>query len=665
MRFGLRWLAGVVTMMPLVVVADPLKLKSGTFDPLVRMPDVARALRAEPIEKFGFGYVIVQLRSPIEDGDREWIQANGMNDLGYLPDNAIIVRVTPKTLPSLKEWERAAWVGEFHTTYKISPELDTQVFSDPQRQFEMAIGIRRVVITLFEDADPTDVFIAAKEIGIDVLSADQLGEHGWLLGAKCTREQAIAIAKRPEVAFVSNASELKFRNDTTTWVAQSNVLNSRPIWAQGLRGEGQIGAVIDSQVRTTHQMFSDPGGNPIGASHRKLLANLSASGTAASHGTHVCGTIVGDRDAATNTAGANSGHAYEAKLVFRNSSGVSGTNLYTVLQTNHNLGARVHSNSWGDDSTTAYTDDCRAIDLFSRDFEDSLVCFAATNTSALKTPENAKSVLAVGNTSQNPNQGNASTGGAGPTNDGRRKPEVWLPGTGIVSATSSNDTGTASLTGTSMACPAVAGNALLVRQYLVEGRNKVGGVPLSQSRLSSPTGALLRAMLMTSSVDMSGLAGYPGVQEGFGRILLDNVLWFPGDARRTLLWDVRNAQGLTLNVTKTFRFDVTSTSVPLRVTMSFTDVAAAINANPAPVNNLNLEIVAPNGSVYLGNQFNTATGDSVTGGTADAINSSEMVQLLTPQIGRYLVRVKCAALNSGGTQGFALVVNGGVAYHAN
>ena len=69
--------------------------------------------------------------------------------------------------------------------------------------------------------------------------------------------------------------------------------------------------------------------------------------------------------------------------------------LYAALAAAHADGARVHSNSWGLDGTTEYNQLARDIDLFSHDFEDSLVVFATTNMELLQTPENAKNVLAV------------------------------------------------------------------------------------------------------------------------------------------------------------------------------------------------------------------------------------------------------------------------------
>ena len=323
--------------------------------------------------------------------------------------------------------------------------------------------------------------------------------------------------------------------------------------------------------------------------------------------------------------------------------------------------ARAHSNSWGDDDTTAYTQWCQAIDQYSWDREDAAVVFAATNLSALKTPENAKNVLAVGNTQQQPNQNSPSTGGVGPTFDGRRKPEIWAPGTGIFSASSTNPSGYVSMTGTSMACPAITGYCALVRQYYMEGRN----IPTSSrsgARRPIPSGALVRATIMNGGVDMTGMTGYPGPREGWGRLLLENSLWFEGDVRKIVNFDLRNASGLLAGETRDYQFQVTGSSEQLKITMTFTDWPAAVSASAANVrvNDMDLEVTTPSGTLYRGNVINTSQGLSTPGGSPDTINTTEMVILNTPEVGLWTIRLRATAVNMGGRQGAAIVATGDV-----
>ena len=43
---------------------------------------------------------------------------------------------------------------------------------------------------------------------------------------------------------------------------------------------------------------------------------------------------------------------------------------------------------------------------------------------------------------------------------------------------------------------------------------------------------------------MTGVAGYPSNNEGWGLARLNNSLFFPGAPRRLRAWDVRHADGL-------------------------------------------------------------------------------------------------------------------------
>jgi hypothetical protein len=371
------------------------------------------------------------------------------------------------------------------------------------------------------------------------------------------------------------------------------------------------------------------------------------------------------------------GVAYLAKLVHNGIPGDSstGTTFKARLDQHHSQGGRVHTNSWGADFTTAYNGWTRATDLFSREQEESMVAFAITNVSSnFYTPENAKNCLAVSGHSDNSGINSWCTGGIGPTADGRFKPDILAPGCGIVSAGTST-CNTSTLTGTSMACPHATGAAALVRQYFTDGFYPSGmrGSPLT------PTGALLRAVITNGGQDMTsvsanmslgagGTNAYPNNREGWGRMLMDNSLYFPGDARRLKLRDFKssltpgatftpNPDALTTGEVYELEFDVNSSAQQLRVTMAFTDLAATLNAAFAPINNIDLEVVSPGGTIYKGNNF--SGGVVVAGGNADAINSIEQVHRNAPEVGTWIARVKGTAVNQQ-VQGFALAITGDV-----
>jgi len=210
-----------------------------------------------------------------------------------------------------------------------------------------------------------------------------------------------------------------------------------------------------------------------------------------------------------------------------------------------------------------------------------------------------------------------------------------------------------------MASPAVAGTAALVRQYYVDGYYPSGTANPPDAFI--PSGALIKATLLNSAVDMTGLAGYPGDREGWGRVLADNAVFFPGDARKeVVLDDLRNAAGLSTGNLAVYSVMVNGATEQLRVTLVWTDAPAAASTGSgfAAVNDLDLEVVSPSSVLYLGNVF--SAGESATGGTKDDRNNVEQVHLSSPELGVWTIRVRAAAVNQG-PQGFALIATGQVA----
>jgi hypothetical protein len=153
---------------------------------------------------------------------------------------------------------------------------------------------------------------------------------------------------------------------------------------------------------------------------------------------------------------------------------------------------------------------------------------------------------------------------------------------------------------------------------------------------------------------MTGPAGYPSDAEGWGRLVLDNSLYFEGDAARNFVAEARNAEGLLAGESIAYTF-TTAESGPLAVTMAFTDFPAAHLASQAPVSNLDLEVSSPGGELYKGNIF--SGGVSIPSGRPDSINNVERVVLPAAPAGEWTLRVRASSTPMG-AQGFALVASG-------
>lgn len=629
-----------------------LDLRSGRVDTMLsqRVLDIDLSLA-----KQGTRFVI-QLNAPITKPTRQALQQAGVEMGAYLPDHAYVVKLDLVNAASLASIGEVRWIAPYRSQWKIDAELGKRVLTTPRRLSLDHAGLMQVVITLFDGEPLAKALPAIKGTGLSVLSATSVGTQ-WLVDATIDPSIIGQLSAISGVQYIEEAPEGVLRNDTNEWIVQSNITNFTPVWDAGLNGAGQVVGLIDGAIQELHCAFDDS--VPIGPSHRKIVASRNP-GAPDRHGTHVAGTLAGDSPP-IGVANPFDGIAYGAKISF---SGVDhvffnpGT-LYARLSDAYADGARVHSNSWGDDSTTAYTTWSRQIDQFSYDFEDSLVVFAVSNLATLKTPENAKNVLAVGASFDTPAQDQHCTGGVGPTMDGRRKPEIFAPGCGTLSADFMTTCDITGLSGTSMACPVIAGAGVLVQQYFAQGYYPTG---LPQNSPLIPSGALIKATLINSAVDMTGENGYPSNLEGWGRLLLDNGLFFPGDPAALDVIDVRNANGLSTGEQFTHIATTIGSNEPLRITLVWTEPPASIGAANPVINNLDLEVIAPDGVSYRGNMV--VDGESMAGGNSDTRNNVERAIFNTPIVGVYTILIHGTAVNQG-TQGFALAINGNMTDDCN
>jgi len=613
-----------------------LSLKFAEFDTAGAAPAIPGALRAAPRRDDAADYFLVQIEGPVTEAAKNVLRARGLTLLDYVPNHAFVVRGTTAAVRDAVANGEARWSSPFHPAYRIDPELLP------------VTETVRIVVLGFHDVPTATVRAQVAAAGATIVEEHDAVDR-TLLVATATPAVVRAIAHSADVQWVEAEGIVTERNDTMTWTVQSFVANSRSIWSRGLHGEGQVIGHMDGFIFQSSCYFSDPT-NPIGQNHRKIVY-VSGSGSASSHGTHTAGTAAGDPFPINGTT-AGRGLAYAARLA--HSSNYSASAWGTLAAAHTAAGARFHTNSWGNDGTTAYNSHCNVIDAFSWSNEDNLVFFAETNLSTLKNPENAKNLVAVGNAMNGASANSKCGGGVGPTADGRRKPDLFTPGCSLQSAHNTQACGLRTSTGTSMACPGATAASALIRQYFVDGFYPSGAANAADSLV--PTGALLKAVLVNTCQDMTGVAGYPNDTEGWGRVNLDESLHFTGDSGRLWVEDVRRATGLSTGGQRIYRVDVLGSTRPLEVTLAFTDFAGTVNASDPVVNDLDLVVIAPNGTRYLGNAW---SGGWSQGGTllADAKNNVERAAIQSPAAGTWTFEVSARNVPQG-PQGFGLCATG-------
>ncbi|MFL6291617.1 MAG: S8 family serine peptidase [Thermoanaerobaculia bacterium] len=687
----------------LAAQAGVISLRSGAIDtgrPQPALPEGLRARAASPREE---ELVLVQFPGPVTAHQLQALRDASVRVYSYLPAYAFLVKMPAGAdVKSVLSSIGASWSGPFHPAYKIAPEIAAV------RASAMAgdQAYRPVMVHVLPDADLGEVVREMKGLGargaVGMRRSSSFSRVRLLLTPSEIAALREPLAGMRDVFWIELEGRRTLRNDTTVWVGQSGLSGGQttPIFSQGIYGEGQVVGILDTGIDPDMCWFRDTslglppvnacnGGTVVDAAQRKILGvdflwPTECSGGIANnewdthdHGTHVAGTVAGDNFANPLLHDTADGMAPGAKLVIQDGGfatdncadlpgiGCPVVDLNPLFQQAYDQGARLHTNSWGDNENAAvqnnYSAGSQDVDEFMWNHKDFLVFFAAGNSGpgsgSVGSPSTAKSAVSVGATLRGTSaESMASFSSCGPAADGRIKPDVTVPGSSIVSANNdlnvtTNNCGTLSLSGTSMASPGAAGLTALIRQYYTGGWYPTGGEVSTDG--FTPSAALLKATLVNSAVSMTGTTAIPANCQGWGRVLLENALSFTGQARKLFVKDTDSFNTGSTNEDRTYNFTVAA-GEPLKVTLAWTDFpstpAASINLN----NDLDLIVTGPGGT-WLGNVF--SGGSSATGGTADRRNTLEQVLLAAPAAGSYTVTVRSFNVPSG-PQPFALVATG-------
>ncbi len=688
-------------------------------------PPVPPNLRSQPASGQPT-YHLLQFIGPVLDAWMTALEGKGIGFLEYVPNYTYVVRATQQQMAGISERPEVQWHGLYHEGLRMSPSVRQALAGGPSdSNLE-----QKYVVEFYADEFPEQFESLLRAAGLVTDEITRLAGYPksaprYRAVVDAPLAVLFSIITDTGFSYVAPAPSMQLFNSETRGIINTDTAHSHQ-----LSGRGQIVAVTDSGLDTDHEMFVDPdhssgtGGdlpwpwpfdetdstpgmnaqgaisalpfpwpwNPgqpsFGDDHRKVQAFIdlsndffSSSSDPIGHGTHVAGTVAGNAEP-YGEWNKYDGHAYEARLVVIKAFTSLGTwgagfDFYSVFEEAHDAGALVNNQSWGGKSSSledGYGTVGRDADRFMADYPSNLLVVASGNFGddrglTIATPGDAKNILTVGAVDTGNPEGVAAFSSRGPTADGRLKPDLVAPGNPIVSAAVDTTDRYIAQQGTSMATPVASGAAALVRQYYSDGFYPAGA---AGSGGFEPSAALVKATLLCGAREISGPNSdrenegrYPNSSQGWGLLDLDGSLYWPGDDRSMLVWD--NPTGLSTGASWEEEIFISDGSQPLHLHLAWTDPAPAQGAQRHLVNDLNLELVAPDGTVYRGNNLTGLNpGYSIAGGDPDSINNTEGIRLLpghsTPGDlpgGKYTVRVVGGNIPAG-PQSFALVVRGGL-----
>ncbi|HEX6849654.1 MAG TPA: S8 family serine peptidase, partial [Chitinophagaceae bacterium] len=567
----------------------------------------------------GKSFAVLQFEQLPSEAKKQELAAAGVQLLDYISGNAYTICITKSVDHTVLQNAGARSIFELSPEQKMHPAMAKGIY--PSWAIRTP-GMLDVWISFPKTISFEEVKNLLRSKTIEITSTKYSMYH--VVGLRIIRNRLNEVASFPFIEYVEPAPH---GDQSLNYIAKQNsrgnVLNANPgVGGYNLKGEGVVVGVGDNADPQYHIDFT------------KRLIDFAGAGYYY-HGTHVYGTIGGGGIVGEQYAG----YAPKAKLIAQNFAGIliNASNYvtdYGMVITNNSYGDVV-----GDCDYMGYYDlqsrvlDQMAIDLpnlqnvFAAGNDGGLTClnYPAAFRTVLSGYQAAKNVLTIGATDRAGVVTSFSS--RGPVKDGRTKPELMADGFYTISTVPTPDDGYGPQQGTSMSAPAVAGGlTLLYEKYRLQNN----GV--------NPKSGLMKALICNGGTDLGNRG--PDYTYGFGGM---NLL-------RSI--DMLNNNRYYISTINNGGDNPHSISVPantaqLKVTLYWTDPAAAVFASQSLVNDLDVAISSP--SAVLPYKLDTlpANVNNSASQAADHINNIEQIVISNPSSTNYTVHVKGTSVPSG------------------
>lgn len=508
---------------------------------------------------------------------------------------------------------------------------------------------RPLRVKFWPDAEPWQAaaLLSALECAIRSASTEPSGALNLetpYVDVHGSRGKALALVRHPLVQHVDFEPTLALHNQTSVNLAKANQVIAAPY---NLTGAGEIAAIWDGGPV---QLHTDYGGRVTNAE----------TGTTSSHATHVFGTILG------SGAGNSSARGFAPQATgFAYSFGGDVPSERRLRR--HNSQHSADNHSYGNTSGYGGYDSYASImDVDNRDLL-MLMCKSAGNDGSGNTTithdSGIKNGFCVGSLSDSGLVSGFSS--RGPMNDGRLLPTICANGEQLTSTVPTN--AYAAYSGTSMSGPSFCGSVILLSQLW---KREHGNMPLAPD--------MARAIIAQTAVDVAYTSGSvtipagPDYATGFGLVdvkaAADLILADSAGGGSQLMRGIARQASVS-----NYFVQVSSSASPLKVTLSWLDTQPASGAAVILVNDLDLELIAPNGTtIHYPYSGLTGTGSQYTPFVQTGPNrrdNLEQAVVANPATGTWTIRVKGFSLPDPATPiGFVVACNrpmarDGVIYH--
>jgi hypothetical protein len=565
----------------------------------------------------GRTYQLLQFTQLPNEAAKQALQTSGVTLLQYLPENAYVASWPPGLPLATLQQLGARTAIPMQPEWKITWELQAARATE-------SVDVILQLLPVIEGSEAMSLLAAA---GYSALSLDTLSQ---VVTLRTSADHLQHLAAWPWVAGLDplpppEKEEASQRVQAAPSLTGNSLHRSNNLAAgPGSTGRRYDGTDVVVSVGEEYDMFAH-------VDFAGRIVDKYINGTVGTHPPHVLGILLG---AGTGNQSAL-GHASGATgLLYKGNN-----HLRHVVQDYQTSRVRITNSSLGGGLNSRYGAGAKAIDARLVQYPFLMHVFSAGN-SGRKTStygvgtnweagwstltgdaKQAKNALTVGNVWYNDRLGTQSS--RGPTRDGRIKPDVCAMGIEVYSTVTSNRY--AAKSGTSMAAPAVAGTlAQLIQAYRALNNG------------SEAPAALLKATILNTAEDL-GQPG-PDFRHGYGRI---NAL----RAVRTLEQRTYATATLGQSDQRAHPITVVPGQRELRVLLYWADPAPTeSNSTLTLVNDLDLALTAPDGTVWQPWVLQTANTRTALGGAAvrgrDSLNNVEQITLTAPQPGTYLANVR-------------------------